>query len=112
MIALPLDQIVRTADGFSLAFRASPEDPGFAGHFPDDPVAPAALILAWMHAALAASGAIDASRGALPRAKFLSPIRPGDVLELSWKGSPKGWEVILKSGETIAATALFPTHGT
>lgn len=107
MSTLPLHQLQVVENGFSLEFVASPDDPGFAGHFPGDPVAPAALLLTWMHAALVEAGAVAAANGAVSRAKFLNPIRPGDTVLLSGQNTPKGWQVELSVRASPVANALF-----
>ena len=67
--------------------------PAFAGHFPGQPIVPGALLLdAAVHAVqqtLAADGRGTATCQ-VSSAKFLSPVKPDEVLSLSWSGSGNG----------------------
>jgi 3-hydroxymyristoyl/3-hydroxydecanoyl-(acyl carrier protein) dehydratase len=57
----------------------APDWPGFAGHFPGDPVLPAAELLEQaLHCAADAGHRATGIR----KARFLHPVRPGD--ELHW----------------------------
>lgn len=107
MNLIPLDRIEKLDDGYRLEFEADPADPSFAGHFPQEPLLPAAAILCAMHAALSTSGVVSPTMGEVMRAKFVAPIRPGDQVTLSWKPSSTGWRISASVGETIAATAEF-----
>jgi 3-hydroxymyristoyl/3-hydroxydecanoyl-(acyl carrier protein) dehydratase len=107
MTSLPLDQIRPQGDGFSLEFSLDPKERAFAGHFPEEPLLPGAAVLACMHEALQASGALPGASGEVFRAKFLAPIRPDDVVTFEWNPIPKGWRIIARVGETMAATAEF-----
>ena len=75
----------------SLSFAV--DHPVFAGHFPGQPIVPGVLLLdAAVHAvqqALAAGGNA-ASTCQVNSAKFLSPVLPGEVLNLSWSGTGQG----------------------
>ncbi len=67
----------------------SPDEPTFAGHYPDFPVLPGACVVE--HVRLAAL-AVLANRGwrlaAIESSRFLRPVLPGDQLDLSlvWSG--------------------------
>lgn len=54
--------------------------PGFTGHFPGDPILPAAEIV---DAALRCCEAEGHAVTGVERARFTAPVRPGDVLELA-----------------------------
>lgn len=62
----------------------SPEEPFFRGHFPGDPLVPGVILTE----ALAQVAGLVAQRPGLRLAairsmKFLAPVRPGEVIELS-----------------------------
>jgi 3-hydroxymyristoyl/3-hydroxydecanoyl-(acyl carrier protein) dehydratase len=54
--------------------------PGFAGHFPGDPILPAAVLI---DLALAVAGGATG----IAKARFLAPVRPGDELRLAVNGA-------------------------
>ena len=89
--------------------RFAADHPAFAGHFPGQPLVPGVLLL---DAALQAArqnylpGA--AVRCQISAAKFLSPVRPGETLTLSWSRNEKGQTrfEIAGSGRSVA-TGLF-----
>ncbi|MGQ2980938.1 MAG: 3-hydroxyacyl-ACP dehydratase FabZ family protein [Polaromonas sp.] len=75
----------------SLGFAAG--HPAFAGHFPGQPIVPGVLLLdAAVYAvqqALAAGG-VSTTTCQVQSAKFLSPVAPGETLQLSWSESGTG----------------------
>jgi 3-hydroxyacyl-[acyl-carrier-protein] dehydratase len=62
----------------SLRFAA--DHPAFAGHFPGMPVLPGALLLDEALAVIIADLELDLREWEIAAAKFLEPVRPGDVL--------------------------------
>lgn len=62
------------ADG-TWSVRVDPAWPGFAGHFPGDPMVPAGLIVDWALAVLDRPAVVS-------RARFTAPVRPGDLVTL------------------------------
>jgi 3-hydroxyacyl-[acyl-carrier-protein] dehydratase len=62
--------------------------PTAAGHFPDNPIIPGAVLLdEAIHAIGGAAGIDDFT---IRSAKFLDPVRPGETLELRWERRPDG----------------------
>ena len=64
------------------------DHPALPGHFPGQPVVPGVLLL---DAVMRAAMALDESRPApslVPRVKFMSPVEPGAVVEITL--SPRG----------------------
>lgn len=75
----------------SLSF--APGHPAFAGHFPDRPIVPGVLLLdAAVHAVLQAHpGGRDGDNTCMvTSAKFLSPVSPGEILNLTWSDMHQG----------------------
>lgn len=99
----------------SLHFAA--DHPAFAGHFPGQPMVPGALLLdAALHAIVQAqAGPAGADAGTQPvweiaSAKFLSPVRPGETLTLSWmRGATGSTRFAICCGlRQIASGTLLP----
>jgi 3-hydroxyacyl-[acyl-carrier-protein] dehydratase len=72
----------------------APDHPAFAGHFPGTPILPGVVLLdAAVHALLVAHRAGPAAVGndcaaplcEISSAKFLSPVRPGETLTISYR---------------------------
>jgi 3-hydroxymyristoyl/3-hydroxydecanoyl-(acyl carrier protein) dehydratase len=87
----------------TLAF-ADPH-PACEGHFPDAPVVPAVVLLDEVMRALAACTPKALTVGA---AKFLAPVRPGQILELSHEAQAGGeLRFTLRCGPVIVASGLL-----
>ena len=74
--------------------------PGFAGHFPQHPIVPAAEVVEW---ALAIAG----PTGGLTRARFIAPVRPGDCVRLVRAPSSRGMVVVASCAGRTVAELLF-----
>ena len=87
------------------------DHPAFAGHFPGQPLLPGVLLLAHVLVAALADPALAGRLGDAPRlsnAKFLSPVRPGDRIEMSFDAASNtrlGFEV--RCGDRLAASGQF-----
>lgn len=64
----------------------APDHPAFAGHFPDHPILPGALLLAHALQALDRAG-VSTLGCAISSAKFVSPLAPGEPLRLRWEAA-------------------------
>jgi 3-hydroxyacyl-[acyl-carrier-protein] dehydratase len=66
------------------------DHPAAAGHFPGNPIIPGAVLLNEVMAAMSAA----AKEGTVPleirSAKFLRPVRPGDLVTINWSESSGG----------------------
>lgn len=58
--------------------------PSTSGHFPGNPIVPAAVLLDEILAAIEPAHARPAPELVVKWAKFLHPVRPGDALELEF----------------------------
>ncbi len=68
----------------------APQHPVFAGHFPGRPIVPGVLLLdAVLHAIARAQG-IEPARCTIGSIKFLSPVQPGEDLDLQHADTPGG----------------------
>ena len=74
-------------NGPSRRIRIAFNAPYFSGHFPGDPLVPGAKLIELILEALSEAGAITKYPVAMPAAKFLHPVRPGDELTLTWSAS-------------------------
>ncbi len=98
----------------SASMQIAHDHPAFAGHFPGQPLLPGVLLLAQVLEAALADPALAGRIGAAPRlsnAKFLSPVRPGDRIELSFDAASNarlGFEV--RCGGRVAASGQFETR--
>ncbi|AQW53934.1 3-hydroxyacyl-ACP dehydratase FabZ family protein [Streptomyces violaceusniger] len=74
-------------------FRIEPEEPVFAGHYPDFPIFPGVCVVECAHRAALATAPGAISLRALESARFIGPVFPGDVLTVraDWKAADGGW---------------------
>lgn len=78
-----------------------PAWPGFAGHFPGDPILPAAELIGF---ARAVTG--DGATG-IAKARFLAPVRPGDRLAIAASRGRSGTTVVIRCGSATVAEILL-----
>jgi 3-hydroxyacyl-[acyl-carrier-protein] dehydratase len=64
------------------------DHPAAAGHFPDNPIVPGAVILDEVVAAIAAGRPIELVE--IVSAKFLDKVRPGERLLIRWDDAQEG----------------------
>jgi len=92
---------------FDTFFDVEPTHPSLAGHFPGDPILPGVVVLdrvleaaeAWLGSPLLVT--------ALPQAKFVSPLRPGDQARVRLRLDPPSLRFELHKGETLVAKGTF-----
>ena len=96
---------------FRRRYVFAPDFPGFAGHFPGRPILPAVVqIMAASLQAEAASGE-PLTPTAIERAKFVSTIAPGALVEISCRrapgAAPDRWEVRIDADRQAAASFVL-----
>jgi 3-hydroxyacyl-[acyl-carrier-protein] dehydratase len=69
-------------------FAVPLDHPAFAGHFPDFPVLPGALLLDELLQRIGAARALDLTAWQVTSAKFLGSVRPGDALLIEHEAGP------------------------
>ncbi|MFI1227153.1 MULTISPECIES: 3-hydroxyacyl-ACP dehydratase FabZ family protein [unclassified Streptomyces] len=87
----------RADPSIEVRFRIEPDEPVFAGHYPDFPIFPGVCVVECAHrAALAAVPVAGAALSlvALESARFTGPVMPGDVLTVraDWIACEGGWK--------------------
>lgn len=83
----------------SRSIRIPADSAYFAGHFPGDPLVPGAMLIELILEALSEAGAIAGYPVTVPVAKFLSPVRPGDELTLTWSAAGDDVRFECRTGE-------------
>jgi 3-hydroxymyristoyl/3-hydroxydecanoyl-(acyl carrier protein) dehydratase len=78
------------------------DHPAARGHFPGNPIIPGAVLLSETLRAVGAALGSDLSRCRLSSAKFPSPARPGDRVEIEFSASGSGVALVCSvSGRTV-----------
>lgn len=72
------------------------------GHFPDNPIVPGAVILAYLSRCLAEQGV---RLQEIERMKFMRPLRPGTCFEIVVEGPAEASKVAFRDGDGVFATA-------
>jgi 3-hydroxymyristoyl/3-hydroxydecanoyl-(acyl carrier protein) dehydratase len=67
-----------------LALQLAADHPTGAGHFPGNPIIPGALLLAEVLRRIELAEGVQFKSCKVKAAKFLSPVRPGDVVEIGY----------------------------
>ena len=91
-----------------------PEDhPVFAGHFPGQPLVPGALLVSEVMEVMRRVPAMAARLGRHPTlaaVKFLSPVRPGVVIDIALRpetGAARGVRFEVRCGDVVAASGRW-----
>jgi 3-hydroxymyristoyl/3-hydroxydecanoyl-(acyl carrier protein) dehydratase len=74
----------------TLALTVTADHPAYAGHFPGQPILPGVVLLDETLFALAAALGLPAATARIQAAKFLSPVQPGEPLQLGYAATPTG----------------------
>ena len=81
-------------------FSVPPDHPALPGHFPGEPIVPGVVLL---DAAMALIAASVGSPPALSMAKFLAPVRPGEVVSVTYSAQADGIGFVC----TVAGVAVL-----
>src|SRR5450830_2006651 len=84
------------------------DHPAFAGHFPGTPIVPGVVLLDEAMHAIAADTGLDATAWQISSVKFLSPLKPGELVIIEHEQLVNGsikFEV-LAGGRQIVAGSL------
>ncbi|GIL38196.1 hypothetical protein [Roseiterribacter gracilis] len=73
----------------SAEFTIVAEHPSLPGHFPGDPIVPGVVLLDRVTALVGAAVA-PARLAAVTSVKFLSPVRPGEAVHVTWRDRADG----------------------
>lgn len=69
----------------------APDELFVAGHFPDDPIVPGAMLLQEVFRVLEDMAELPQEECEIRVAKFLQPVRPGEQMEISWTSDGRGY---------------------
>ncbi len=83
------------------------DHPAFAGHFPGMPVLPGAVLLDELLRILEEELGLDPSEWQISAAKFLEPVRPGDVLTVEHDSGGKTIRFALRIENRTAVTGTL-----
>lgn len=88
------------------------EHPALPGHFPGAPIVPGVLLLDEMVRAAQTRSGCEAGRWRIGAAKFLKPVRPGELLTLEYEELANGSLrfFVARGGEPVAQGVLIPAH--
>ncbi|MBM2768786.1 AMP-binding protein [Burkholderia anthina] len=97
-----------TADARPLAFTIPADHPALPGHFPGHPIVPGVVLLDHAIAALGASLNRPLHTWRLASAKFLSPVAPGEPVDLAFEAAAGGAiRFTLRVGPRDVATGML-----
>ena len=88
------------------------DHPAFVGHFPGRPIVPGVLLLEWAIDAIATAEQRELLPGKLNVAKFLSPVGPGEQVEVHYRNEISGaisFEIV-GTDRKIASGNFRPTE--
>ncbi|OCC07766.1 3-hydroxyacyl-ACP dehydratase FabZ family protein [Streptomyces sp. PTY087I2] len=115
----PLVVSPRGDDGSSATrFAVSPDEPVFAGHYPDFPIFPGVCVVECAHRSALATAPEPVELSAVRSARFTGAAFPGDTLDfrLKWQRKDGGWQVsataVTARGDAASMRLLYRAVGT
>lgn len=99
--------------GMQYALEISADHPAFAGHFPNFPVLPGAVLIDEALKVIEQAYEIDLTQWQISSAKFLAPVRPRDQLVVEHQAPAEGlirFSIRLGS-RTVASGTLSRRRG-
>ncbi|MGW7097578.1 3-hydroxyacyl-ACP dehydratase FabZ family protein [Streptomyces sp. NPDC054874] len=115
----PLVVSPRGDDGSAATrFTVSPDEPVFAGHYPDFPIFPGVCVVECAHLSALATAPEPVELSAVRSARFTGPAFPGDTLDfrLDWRRKDGGWLVsvtaVTERGDAAAMRLRYRGAGT
>ncbi|WP_043288673.1 AMP-binding protein [Paraburkholderia oxyphila] len=106
----PVDGATTRGNPSTLSFTVPADHPALPGHFPGHPVVPGVVLLD--HAIDAIGAALNRPLQAwrLSAAKFLSPVKPGEALDLAFDAAASGAiRFTVRAGERDVASGTLST---
>lgn len=89
----------------TLALPIAADHPAYAGHFPGHPILPGVVLLDQAQRTL--ERACQVAVTGLAQAKFLSPCKPGDLLQLDYEHAGTALRFEIRCGERRVASGRF-----
>ncbi|MFI7291519.1 3-hydroxyacyl-ACP dehydratase FabZ family protein [Streptomyces anulatus] len=115
----PLVVSPRGDDGTAATrFAVSPDEPVFAGHYPDFPIFPGVCVVECAHLSALATAPEPVELSAVRSARFTGPAFPGDILDfrLQWRREDGGWQVsvtaVTARGDAASMRLRYRSAGT
>lgn len=96
-----------------MPFSIDPSHPALPGHFPGNPVVPGVLVLDRVLDEVEAASGLAVAALCLPQVKFLRPLLPGEVADITLErtgdpGAPR-WKFRVGCGDdTVASGEVAP----
>ncbi|MDP3744921.1 MAG: hypothetical protein Q8Q76_11370 [Methylotenera sp.] len=85
------------------------DHPAFAGHFPGSPIVPGVVLLDEAIYAIVADTGLAATAWQIGSVKFLSPLKPGEVVSLEYEQLANGtikFEVLEESRQIVIGSLV------
>ena len=86
-------------------FHIDAAHPALPGHFPGDPIVPGVVLLDRVVAAVERAWGLRAC--GLPQVKFLRPLRPGQVADLSIERNQRSARFRIHAGRDLIASGIL-----
>ena len=92
----------------TLPLKIPADHPAFAGHFPGNPIMPGVLLLDTALYSIAATCGLASEGCTISAAKFLSAVRPGELLQLVFEpANPQRMSFTIRAPDRLVASGTF-----